>query len=122
MEYQEIHTEHQKKLITSSERLTLKSTTCININHIWTQKSYSFPHAAYLKNQKVMFVKKEKNAVKLQKVIVQKSQKLLAENLLALLLSLSLSLSQLSQLFSTFNSYSFNFKGGLCNHRDEQFL
>ena len=39
------------------------------------------------------------------KVTFQKSQKLLAENL------------RERPLFRTFNSYSFNFKGGLCNCR-----
>ena len=51
------------------------------MNHIWTQISYSSPHEAHLINQRVAFVKKEKNAVKLQKEIFQKSQKLLPENL-----------------------------------------
>ena len=72
---------------------------------IWTQRSYSSPHEAHLKNQRVAFVNKEKLAVKSQKVILQKSQKLLAENLMK------------GRLFRTFNSYSFNFKGGLCNRR-----
>ena len=48
------------------------------------------------------FVKKEKNLVKLQKFSFPQSQKLLAENLLK------------GRLF---NSYSFNFKGRLCNRR-----
>ena len=39
----------------------------IKVNHIWTEISYS-SHDAHLKNQRVAFVKKEKNAVKLQKV------------------------------------------------------
>ena len=51
------------------------------MNHIWTQISYSFPHEAHLKNQRVGFVKKEENSVKLQKVTFKKSQKLLADNL-----------------------------------------
>ena len=53
----------------------------IKMNHIWTQISYSSPHEAHLKNQRVAFVKKEKNVVKLQKVSFQKSQKLLSEKL-----------------------------------------
>ena len=57
------------------------------------------------KIKKVAFAKKEKNAMKLQKVTFQKSQKLFAENLAK------------GRLFRTFNSYSFNFKGGLCNRR-----
>ena len=75
------------------------------MNHIWTQISYNPPHEAHLKNQRIAFVKKEKNAMKSQRVIFQKSQKLLAENL------------RKGRLFRTFNSYSFNFKGGLCNRR-----
>ena len=68
------------------------------------------------------FAKKEKNGMKWQKVIFQKSQKLLTET------------PTKGRLFRTFNIYSFNFNGGLCNYRigsclcrapwpgDEQFL
>ena len=42
--------------------------------------SYNTPYEAHLKNQRVTFVKKEKNAVKSQKIIFQKSQKLFTEN------------------------------------------
>ena len=38
-------------------------------------------HEAHLKIQRDAFVKKEKNVVKLQTVIFQNSQKILAENL-----------------------------------------
>ena len=62
-------------------RATLAKIHRIKINHIWTQISYSSLHEAHLKYQRFTFVKKEKNAVKLQKVIFQKSQKLLADNL-----------------------------------------
>ena len=51
------------------------------MNHISTQISHSTPPVAYLKNSKVAFVEKEKYAVKSQKVIFQKSQKLLTENI-----------------------------------------
>ena len=51
------------------------------MNHISTQISHSSPPEAYRKNLKVAFVEKEKNAVKSQKVIFQKSQKLLTENI-----------------------------------------
>ena len=61
-------------------RATLTKFHHIKINHIWTQVSYSSPHEAHLRNKRVAFVKKEKYVVKLQKVIFQKSQKLLAEN------------------------------------------
>ena len=53
----------------------------IKLNHTRTQISYSSPYEAHLKNQRVAFVKKEKNSVKLQKVVFQKSHKLLAANL-----------------------------------------
>ena len=64
-------------------RATLTRIHCIIINHIWTQISYrySFPYEAHLKNQRVAFAKKKKYAMKLQKVIFLKSQKLLTENL-----------------------------------------
>ena len=61
--------------------MTLTKIHSIKINHILTQISYSSPHEALLKNQRVGFVNKEKTAMKLQKVICQKSQELLAENL-----------------------------------------
>ena len=54
----------------------------IKMNHIWTLISHSNPYEAYPKNQRVAFVKKEKNVVKSQEVIfVFKSQNLLTENL-----------------------------------------
>ena len=88
-------------------RATLTKIRRIKMNHIWTQKGYSSPHEAHLKkkNQRVAIVKKEKNAVKLQKVIFQKSQ------------NCSLRTSTKGRLLRTFNRYSFSFKGGLCNRR-----
>ena len=62
-------------------RATLTKNHCIKINHIYTQIGYSSPYEAHLKNKTVAFAKKEKNAMKSQKVTFQKSQKLLAENL-----------------------------------------
>ena len=53
----------------------------IKIDHIWTLISYSSPYEAHLKNEKVAFVKKDKSVVKSQKVIFQRPQKLLTENL-----------------------------------------
>ena len=50
-------------------------------------------------------VKKEENAVKSRKVIFRKSQKLLTEQALSELHG--------GSLFRIFNSYSFNFNGGL---------
>ena len=50
----------------------------IKVIHIWTLISYCTPYEAHLKNQRVAFVKKEKN-LKLQKVIFYKSQELLTE-------------------------------------------
>ena len=84
-------------------RATLTKIHHIKMNHLWAQISYSPLHEAHLKNQRVAVVKKEKNVVKLQKVIFQKSQKQLAEN------------TTKGRLFRTFNSYTFNFKSGLCN-------
>ena len=73
------YTEHQKKLITSSERHSLKS-TCNNKTNIWSF-GHRYANEAHLRNHRDAFVNKEKNAVKSQKVIFQKSQKLLAENI-----------------------------------------
>ena len=53
--------------------------------------------------------KKEKSAVKSRKVNFWKSQKLLTERALSKLHG--------GSLFRTFNSYSFNFNGGLCKRR-----
>ena len=44
----------------------------ININHIWTQISYSSTDEAHLKNRRVAFVKKEKYAVKSQRQFFKK--------------------------------------------------
>ena len=62
-------------------RATLTKIHNIKVNHIWTEITYYSSHDAHLKNQRVAFVKKEKNAVKSQKVFKKKSQNLLAENL-----------------------------------------
>ena len=74
-----VYTERQKKH--HFFRVTPTKIHLIKMNHIWTQISYSSLHEAHLINQMVAFVKKEQYAVKLgklQKVIFQKSQKLLA--------------------------------------------
>ena len=84
-------------------RVTLTKIHLIKMNHIWTQISFSFPHEAHLKNQRVAFVKKEKNVVKL---LFFKHHR-----------NCSLRTSTKGRLFRTFNSYSFNFKGGLCDRR-----
>ena len=52
----------------------------IKINQIWSLISYSTPCEAHLKNQRVAFVKKEKMRWYC-KFIIQKSHKLLTENL-----------------------------------------
>ena len=64
---------------------------------------YSSPYEAHLKFLPFALAKKEKHAMKSQKVTFQKSQNLLAENL------------HERPSIQTFISYSFNFKGGLCN-------
>ena len=46
----------------------LQSDAHIKINQILTQRSYSSPHEAHLKNQRVAFIKKKKNTVKLQRL------------------------------------------------------
>ena len=53
----------------------------IKINHIWTQISYSSPNETQFEKSKRCFCQKGENVVKLQKVIFQKSHKLLTENL-----------------------------------------
>ena len=58
-------TEHQKKH--HFFRAMLTKIHPIKMNHIWIQISYSSPHEAHLKIQRVAFVKKEKNLVKLQR-------------------------------------------------------
>ena len=60
------YTEPQKKHHFS--RAALTKIHNIQINHIWTQISYSSPYEAH------DFVQEEKSAVNLQKVIFQKSQ------------------------------------------------
>ena len=61
------YTERQKKH--HFFRGTLTKIYHIKIHHfnIWTQVSYSTPYEAHLKRQRVAFIKKEKNVVKLQK-------------------------------------------------------
>ena len=60
---------------------SLKSAASQLIIIIWTEILYNSPHEAHLKNQRIAFVKKDKYPEKSQRVIFQKSQKLLAENL-----------------------------------------
>ena len=98
------YTEHQKKLITSSERHSLKSfalkliisrqrqAILLLMKHIWKIKRLLLP-------------KKEKNAMKSQRSLFKNHR------------NCSLRTSTKGRLFRTFNSYSFNFKGGLCNRR-----
>ena len=62
-------------------RAMLTKIQSLKMYHTWTQISCSTPDKAHLKNERVDIVKKEKIAVTLQKVIFQKSQKLLTENL-----------------------------------------
>ena len=49
---------------TSNETYHFFRLMLIKMNHIWTLISYSSPHEAHLKIQRVAFVKKEKNEVK----------------------------------------------------------
>ena len=74
------------------------------MNFIWTQIRHIYLSLlSTSKKQRCACVKRRKNVVKSHKVIFQKSQKLLTENL------------HRKPLFRTFNSYSINFNGGLCN-------
>ena len=99
-----IYTEHQKKLITSSERRSLKSTASkliifrhryakvLLMKHIWIIKRLLLPRGRRMwRNCKRSLFKIHRNC--------------------------SLRTCTKGRLFRTFNSYSFNFKGGLCNHR-----
>ena len=61
-------TEHQKKLM-NFFRATFTKILHIKINLVWTLISYSTPYEVHLRNQRVVFVKKDKNVVKLQRVI-----------------------------------------------------
>ena len=97
-------TKHQKKVITSSGRRSLKSTL--------SKLIFGHKYALILFNKNIWkthwrfsCVKKENNVVKSRKVIFRKSQKLLTW----------WALSELhgGGLFKIFNSYSFNFNGGL---------
>ena len=76
-------------------RATLTKIHAIKMNNIWTQ----------IGHKRLSRVKKERNAVKSRKVIFRKLQKLLTERALSELHG--------GSLFRTFNSYSFNFNGGL---------
>ena len=96
----ELYTERQKKH--HSFRATLTKTHHIRINHFGTLRSYSTPYEAHLKYQRVAFVRKGKNVVKLKKVIFKNHR------------NCSLRTSRKGHLFRTFNSYSLNFNGGLC--------
>ena len=53
------YTEHQKKLITSSERCSLKSTAS-KLIIFWTQINYSSPYEAHLKSQGLLLPKRRK--------------------------------------------------------------
>ena len=87
-------------------RVTLTKIHNIKMNHIWTQISYSSPHEAHLKIQVVAMVKKEKYMRWNCKRSLFKNHR-----------NCSLRTSTKGRLFRTFNSYSFNIKGGLCNRR-----
>ena len=104
----QFYTERQKKLITSSGRRSLKSTLSklIIFGH---KKALILLTKNIYKKTRFSCVGKEKNAVKSRQIIFRKSQKLLTEWALSELHGAS--------LFRTFNSYSFNFNGGLRKRR-----
>ena len=116
-----IYTERQKRLITSSERRSLKSTA---------SKLITFWHRYGL----VLLMK---HIWKIKRLLLPKRRKTRWYRNRSLFINhrnISLKTSTKGRLFRTFNSYSFNFKGGLCNCRtgyfpyralcpgDEQFL
>ena len=77
-----MYTERQKKLITSSKRRSLKATASKSITIRQNDINYyCSPDEKHLKIKGLLIAKKEENAMKLQKVIFQKSLKLLTENL-----------------------------------------
>ena len=80
----------------------LQSDAHIKINQIWTQRSYSSPHEAHLKNPRVAFIKKKKNTVKLQRLFFKNHRNC----------SLRTSYSEHSIAI-----HSISKKGGLCNRR-----
>ena len=57
---------------------TLTKIQSIKINHYCSQISYTTSYQAHPKKQTFVWVKEEQNKVKLQEIIFQKSQKLLA--------------------------------------------
>ena len=77
--------------------------TASKLSHFWIQISYCSPYEAHLKKQRVVCVKKKKIAVKLKRIIFKDHT--------------NCSLSKLHErnfFLETFNTYSFNFNGGLC--------
>ena len=86
-------------------RATLTKIHRIKINHIWTQIIYSSPHEAHLRNKRVAFVKKGKMWWNCKRSFFKNHRNCLLRT------------SPKSRLFRTFNCYSFNIKGGLCNRR-----
>ena len=94
------YTERQKKH--HFFRVTLTKIHSITINHIWTQISFNS------EKHRILSLQKGENAV-WSHVIFRKSQKLLTERALSELYG--------GGLFIKFNSYSFNFNGGLRKHR-----
>ena len=99
-----IYTERQKKLTTSSERRSLKSTA-------W--KLIIFRH-------RYAIVLPMKHIWKIQRFLLPKRRKMRwnqTRSLFKINRNRLLETSMKGRLFRTFNSYSFTFKGGLCNRR-----
>ena len=87
-------------------RVMLTKIHLIKINHIWTQIiSYSSPREAHLKNQGLVLSKRKKMWWNCRRSFYKNHR------------NCSLRISTKGRLFRTFNSYSFNFKGGLYNRR-----
>ena len=72
---------------------------------IWTQISYSSPREAHLKSQGLVLSKRRKMRWNCRRSFFKNHR------------NCSLRISTKGLLIRTFNSYSFNFKVGLCNRR-----
>ena len=95
-----MYTERQKETY-HFFRATFTTIHCIKINNIWTQISFKYSLIRISEKHKIFSCQKGENAVKLRKVIFENRRNLLTER------------APRRQLFRTFNSYLFNFSGGL---------
>ena len=97
-----IYTERQKKH--HFFRAMLIKIHRIKMNHIWTKISYS-SHKHIWKIKELLFSNRRKMRWNCKRSLFKTHR------------NCSLRASAKGRLFRTFNSYLFNFKGGLCNRR-----